>query len=140
MHGSSAVDADVLVECLSKLLNQTDLRLGEKSELFVNRHIVPLTGSLPKLEGWSTPGYRLKDDIWDEFLRRLYLEALTSFTADDIFNSIEKLRPSNEGLALSVTNQGENSNLSPAEQESISRKPLQRVKIRLQLGASALFR
>lgn len=116
------------------------VRLGEIPEPFVNRHIVPLTGSLPKLEGWSTPGYRLTDDIWDEFLRRQYLGALTSFTADDNLDFIEKLGPSNEDLALSVTNQGENSNLSPAEQESISRKPLKQVKIRLQLGAAAPFR
>lgn len=105
-----ALDVDGLVESLSKLLNLTYLRLDEISTCFVDRHIVLLASSLPKLEVClMCNGNGLTDAIWGEFatlrlLRRLEIDSLPSFTVDDILGFIEKLGPGNEGLVLSTTN------------------------------------
>lgn len=82
-----AVKADALVVSLSKLINLTNLRLERISENFVDRHMVQLALSLPKLEIWSTDGNWLTDDIWSEVatlksLRRLDLVVSTSFMTD----------------------------------------------------------
>lgn len=106
--GEHALEADVLVESLSKLINLTHLGLEEISESFVDRHIVQLAGSLPKLEVWWTNASSLTDIIWGKVatlrvLQRLHLTALMSFTTDGILDFIEKLGPGNKGLVLSVT-------------------------------------
>lgn len=104
-------DIDVRVNYLSKLVNLTHLRLSEISERFVDRHIVQLAGSLPKLELWWTAGRSLTDAIWSELatlrsLRRLGITAFTSFTTEGILDFIENLGPGNQGLALSVLQSG----------------------------------
>lgn len=104
-----AVETDVLVDSLSKLVNLTHLHLEDESENFDNRHIVQLAHCLPKLEFWSTRAYLLSDDIWDDVatlrsLRRLELEALTDFTANGILHFIQKLGPGNKGFHLSAMN------------------------------------
>lgn len=45
-----ALEADILVESLSKLVNLTELRLAAISDSLVDRHILQLASSLPKLE------------------------------------------------------------------------------------------
>lgn len=103
----SVVDTDALVTSLSKLNNLTDLHLEHIAEFFGDRHIVKLARSLPKLEVWSTNGYRLTDSIWSavaslKSLRRLDSTAFSSFTTTGIIGFIEKLGPGNKGLFLSV--------------------------------------
>lgn len=120
----SGVDIDGLVNSLSKLVNLKDLRLEGISARFVDQHVVQLASSLLKLEVWSTCGYGLTDAVWGEFvslrsLRRLELDNPTSLTADGILGFIEKLRPGNKGLILSMTTADLNSDLSREEQELI---------------------
>lgn len=120
----SREEVDILVDCLSELVNLTDLNLGEVSEMFMDLDIVQLASSLPKLEVWSMSGYGLPNFIWGPLaslrsLRRLELCALTGFTADDILGFIEKLGPSNKGIFLSVKNGEMDNNLSYMEQEFI---------------------
>lgn len=105
----NALDAEGLLKSLSKLVNLTDLSLGEVSGSFDDEHIVQLVSSLPKLEFCSMSGYGLTDAIWSEFgslrsLRKLELDALMSCTGQGILRFIEKLGPGNKGLVLSVTN------------------------------------
>ncbi|MCJ1424938.1 hypothetical protein MMC29_002826 [Sticta canariensis] len=105
----NALDAEGLLKSLSKLVNLTDLRLGEVSASFDDEHIVQLVSSLPKLEFCSMSGYGLTDAIWSEFgslksLRKLELDALTSCSGHGILRFIEKLGPGNKSLVLSVTN------------------------------------
>ena len=99
--------ASVLVESLSKLVNLTDLRVGEMFDDLSNRHIVRLARSLPELEVWSTDGAMLNDGIWGAVaslrsLRRLEFRAQTVFTVDGILDFIDKLGPGNKGLFLDV--------------------------------------
>lgn len=114
MNRSYEAKPDVLVERLSKLINLTDLRLDGISEDFMDRHIVQLAGSLPKLKSWSTRGLMLTDAIWSGLvslwsLQRLYLRSSASFTADGILSFIYKLRPGNNGLVLCLVHEGQNS-------------------------------
>lgn len=107
--GDSRRKLDVLVEFLGKLVNLTFLHMEKLSDFFLDRHIVQLARSLPKLETWFTTGHVLTDAIWSEVatlrsLQRLQFVARTSFTADGILDFIEKLGPGNEGLVLSMTN------------------------------------
>lgn len=102
--------AGVLVEYLSKLVNLTELRLTASSNFFIDRHIEQLASSLPKLEVWSTRGYRLTDAVWSEVaslksLRSLDFGAVTNFTVSGIVDFIKKLGPGNKGLVLSTINQ-----------------------------------
>lgn len=115
---------DGLVESLSKLVNLTDLRLTATSSALLDRHIVQLARSLIKLAVWSTCGGRLTDAIWGDVatlrsLRELDLYASTSFTSNGIVGFIEKLRPGNKGLALSVVQVERRSDLLGTEQELI---------------------
>ena len=78
-------DAEGLLKSLSKLVNITDLCLGEISGFFDDEHIVQLVSSLPKLEFCSMRGDGLTDAIWSEFgslrsLRKLELNTLMSCT------------------------------------------------------------
>lgn len=104
----NALEPDVLIESLSKLVNLTELHLGETSNSFVDHQVVHLAGKLPKLEVWSTSGYRLTDAIWGTIatlrsLRRLEFGTLMTFTTDGILDFIEKLGPGNRGLILSLS-------------------------------------
>lgn len=110
----------ILVESLSKLVNLTDLHLGDISELFQDRHISYLARSLPKLEVWWTGGSTITDAIWSDMsslqaLRRLDLAALTRFTANGILNFIHALGPGNKGLVLAVINADIDCDLEPDE-------------------------
>lgn len=103
----SPVEPAVLVKCLSKLVNLTNLRLDQISEPFTDWHIEQLASSLPKLQDWSTRGLRLTDAIWNEIatlesLRRLELRTSVRFTADGIMDFICQLGPGNHGLFLYV--------------------------------------
>lgn len=105
----SKESSDALVESLSKLVNLTDLRLTGSSDHFVDRHVMQLARSPPKLEVWSIRGFELTDVIWGELtslrsLRWLDLGAVTRFTTYGILNFIEKLGPGNKGLVLSIVN------------------------------------
>lgn len=110
LHGDvsmNVVEADVIVESLSKLVNLTFLGLQEISESFVDRHIVQLARSLPKLEVWLTAGGKLTDAIWGgvatlKSLRRLELTALMSFTTNGVLSFIKMLGPGNKGLVLDL--------------------------------------
>lgn len=136
-----APETDVVVESMSKLVNLTDLHLREVSEYFGDRHIMQLASSLPKLEVWSTSGYQLTDAIWAQVaslrsLRRLDLNALTSFTADGILEFIEELGPGNKGLVLAVMNADTDSDLSLEEQDLIQDTIAQNVEGRFEFTLS----
>lgn len=125
-----AVDADNLIESLSKLVNLTILRLPWITNSFEDRHIIQLARRLSKLEVWSTSGYGLTDKIWDEVaslrsLRRLTLSALARFTADGILDYIEKVGPGNKGLVLSMTSLEK---ISYAKQVVIQKKIFKKVQ------------
>ena len=99
--------ADDLVECLSKLVNLTELHMIVMGGKFDDIFIVRLANSLPKLEIWVNNGYPLTDDIWNAVaslrsLRTLIFRGLTYFTVDGILEFIEKLGPGNRGLYLGV--------------------------------------
>ena len=99
--------ADALMECLSRLVNLTSLRLRRLSDYFTDLHVVRLAGSLLKLETLSIIGCMLSDDIWDAVaclrsLQTLIFGATTKFTSEGILGFIEKLGPGNEGMVLSV--------------------------------------
>lgn len=128
------LDGTGLVECLSKLVNLTDLRLGDVSDFFVDEHIAELASCLPKLEVCLMNGYGLTDAVWGEFgslrsLRRLELDALTRCSKSGILGFIKRLGPGNQGLVLSLTNADVQSNLlwdvfkeEDLIQETISKK------------------
>lgn len=110
----------VLVESLSRLVNLKFLDLKMLSGWIVDRHIIQLASSLPKLEVWLVDGYRLTHAVWGEFaslrsLQRLELEGSMRFMAGSICGFIEKLGPGNKGLVLSMTNVAQKSNLSGEE-------------------------
>lgn len=112
LKGSSQwdpLDADIVVDSLSKLVNLKDLCLEGICEIFVDQHIVQLASSLLKLEIWSMSGCGLTDAIWSELtplksLRRLEFYALASFTVDGILGFVTQLGPGNKGLVISITN------------------------------------
>lgn len=136
-----ATEADLIVESLSKLVNLTDLHMTETSEYFIDRHIVQLASSLPKLEVWSTSGYGLTDAIWGEVaslrsLRKLDITAFTSFTADGILDFVRNLRPGNQGMVLAVMNADVDSALSVADQELIQETIAQKVGGRFEFTLS----
>lgn len=137
-----ALETDVLVDSLTKLVNLTSLRLGEMSKSFVDRHIVQLAGSLPKLKVLSTGGSILTDAIWDDVatlksLRTLDLSALTSFTSNGILGFIEKLGPHNKGLVLSVIKVDVKRNtLSCAEKKLIQEMMDKKINGRFEYGFS----
>lgn len=100
-------EADRVVESLSKLVNPTDLCLGEESYLLNDRQVARLARSLPKFENWSTGGYKLTDAIWSPLaflrsLRRVNLGIYSNFTAYGILDFLEKLGPGNKGMVLTV--------------------------------------
>lgn len=104
---------NILVECLSNLVNLKELHTSKMFDNFSNLHIVQLASSLPKLEVWSTSGCELTDYIWDEVaslrsLRTLDFGAQTIFTVNGILDFIEKLGPGNRGLFLNVRNSKKN--------------------------------
>lgn len=108
MEPVNAPDGTNLVECLSKLVNLTLLRLKSTCYTLVDQHIVQLASCLPKLAVCSISGSGLTDAIWGEFgslrsLRRLELDAVSNFTPHGILGFIESLGPGNKGLVLSLT-------------------------------------
>lgn len=117
-------DLDVLVDALSKLRHLKDLRLRDVSDYFRDEHIRQLARSLPELEEFFTSGYGITDTIWNDvaslkFLRKLDLNAMTSFTLDGILEFISKLGPGNKGLLLAVMMADADSNLTDEEQTLI---------------------
>lgn len=111
-----ALGADSLVESLSKLVNLTNLRLEMICDTLVDEDILQLVSRLPKLKVCTMGGVGLTDAIWDEFaslksLRSLTLEGATRFTADGIFDFIEKLGPGNKGLVLLILNVDQDSDI-----------------------------
>ena len=137
-----AQETEVLVDSMTKLVTLTTLRLRAISKCFVDRHIMQLAGSLPKLEVLSTGGCILTDAIWDEVatlksLRTLDLSALTGFTSNGILGFIEKLGPHNKGLVLSVILFDEKSHaLSCTEKELIQEMMDKKIKGRFEYGLS----
>lgn len=95
------LDADFLVESLSKLVNLTKLHFSTVSDSFNDGHIMQLASSLPKLEYWSISGNCLTDAIWKDItslksLQSLNLHALSSLTADGILGFLDKVDPRNK--------------------------------------------
>lgn len=124
LHG---LNFKILVNSLSNLVSLTDLDL-RFSDFFINRHIMPLACSLPKLEVWSINGCGLTDAIWGEIASLRSLRRL-GFTADGILDFVKKLGPSVEGLVLSVS--GEEilyDDLSCVDQELIQETIAKRVQ------------
>lgn len=104
-----ALDPDSLLESLSKLRKLTNLRLDMLSDTLVDKDILQLVSSLPKLKVCMMSGVGLSDAIWGGFaslesLRKLVLEGATKFTTNGIFEFIEKLGPGNEGMVLLIVN------------------------------------
>lgn len=128
-----ALEADVLIESLSNLVNLTDLYLSEISDSFTDRHIAQLASRLSKLEVWTTGGYGLTDAIWGEvaalkMLRRLDIDGLIFFTVDGVLDFINKLGPGNDGLVLSVISTNRGSNISSTDRALIQLKIARKVK------------
>lgn len=122
--------AEVLVECLSKLVNLTELHMFEMDSKFYDSHIVRLANSLPKLQVWMNTGYPLTDDIWNAVaslrsLRTLVFGGPTIFTVDGILDFIEELGPGNRGLFLGVGNS--NVNYSRKNRKLIKERITQKV-------------
>ncbi|KAA6412831.1 MAG: hypothetical protein FRX48_03824 [Lasallia pustulata] len=117
-------DLDVLVEALSKLHHLKDLRLRDVSDYCRDEHIRQLVRNLPELEEFYTSGYGITDTIWNDVaslkcLRKLDLNAMTSFTLNGILEFISKLGPGNKGLLLAVMMADADSNLTDEEQTLI---------------------
>ena len=114
-------DIDVVVESLIQLTNLKDLRLRDMSDFFREEQFCVLSGSLLKLEEWWISGYGITDAIWLDVLqlkslRRLEINAWTTFTADGLLGYIDKLGPGNSRMILSVNMADPESALSDAEQ------------------------
>lgn len=137
-HEDGVTRENGLVECLSKLVNLTNLRLNGMYDILFDPHIGQLARSLPKLEIWVIQGYGFTSAILGEFaclrsLRGLDLNIATGFTADDILNFIEKLGPGNKGLALVLRNFGKKVKISVAEGALIRERIWEKTKGRFEL-------
>ncbi|MCJ1267871.1 hypothetical protein MMC22_007757 [Lobaria immixta] len=127
-------EADRVVESLSKLVNLTDLCLGEESYLLTDRQVARLARSLPKLKNWSTDGYELTDAIWSPLaslrsLRRVHLGVYSNFTAYGMLDFLEKLGPGNKGLVITVMYEDpDNSGFSLRVQELIREEIAKKVE------------
>lgn len=108
----AALNVDTLVDSLSRLVNLKDLRLENLSKYFIDKHVVQLATSLPKLEVWFITGRDFTDRIWPKVaslgsLRQLKLDAGWISTRG-ILDFIKKLGPGNKGLVLSMRHGSDN--------------------------------
>ena len=111
-YDQAALNVDNLVDSLSKLVNLKDLRMGKLSNYFIDKHVVQLATSLPKLEVWFMTGRCFTDGIWPEVaslgsLRRLKLDA-GRISSRGILDFIKKLGPGNKGLNLYMRHGSDN--------------------------------
>ena len=100
-------DADALVSALTSLNSLIDLRLFGVSDYFQDHHIIAVADSMPMLEELVISGWGISDAVWAALaglrrMRRLDLNALSTFTLGGILNYIEKLGEGNWGLSLAI--------------------------------------
>ena len=101
-------DCDHLVSNLCRLTGLKDLHLFHISDFFTDAHIKTLANSMPDLEELVVSGWNISDDIFPSLstlrsLRRLDLNAFSSFSFDAVLEYISTLGPGNNGLALSIS-------------------------------------
>ncbi|KAJ9663584.1 hypothetical protein H2201_005545 [Coniosporium apollinis] len=117
-------DNEILIQSLGQLKELRELELRGVSDYFSNKHIIHLAEQLKKLEDLYVSGYGITDVVWDslaglENLRNICINAWTAFTADGLLKFIEKLRPSNQGIVISIYNADPDSLLSEEEQAMV---------------------
>ena len=100
-------EADALVDALSHLSHLVDLRLFGVSDYFQDHHIITLATSMPLLEELAVNGWGISDAVWPAFgglksMRRLDLNAYSTFTLEGILSYIEMLGKGNWGLSLAI--------------------------------------
>ena len=100
-------DIAVVVESLINLTNLKDLRLRDMSDFFRNEHLCTIARHLLNLEELWTSGYGITDAIWPDVallksLRRLEVNAWSSFTADGLFGYINQLGSGNSRMILGI--------------------------------------
>lgn len=114
-------DNEILLQSLGQLKELRVLELRGVSDYFSNEHIICLAEQLKKLEDLYISGYGITDVVWDPLaelknLRNIVINAWTAFTMDGLLEFIEKLRPSNQGIVISIYNADPDSLLSEEEQ------------------------
>ncbi|MCJ1415712.1 hypothetical protein MMC32_002044 [Xylographa parallela] len=114
-------DINALVFSLCKIVHLVDLRLSNVSDFFRDEHICLLASNLPELETLWISGWGITDQIWSYLkllhsLRRLDINAWSSFTADGLLEYISGLGEGNRGLFLAVMMADPDSALSEREQ------------------------
>ena len=119
-------DIDILVNSLTKLTHLNDLRLRDVSDFFNDEHICRLARNLIELREWWTSGFGITDAIWPDVarlksLRRLEINAWTSFTTDGLLEYIAELGSGNNGMILSVLMADPEGHSLTEEEQSIVR-------------------
>ena len=128
-----AQDVDVVVESLIRLTNLKDLRLRDMSDFFRDEHLCTLSRNLLNLEELWTSGYGITDAIWPSIalmksLRRLEINAWTTFTADGLLSYINELGSGNGRMILGVNMADPETSLSDAEQALVREALARRVE------------
>ena len=121
--GESA-DCDLLVSSLCHLSHLRDLHLLHLSDFLQNSHIKALANSMPDLEELVIGGWNINDDVWSSLaslnsLRRLDLNAFSSFTVEGILDYIDRLGDGNKGLSLSINMADPTYPMNDAEQRLV---------------------
>ena len=114
-------DCDWLMQHLCRLTKLKDLHLFFLSDFFQDVHIRTLADSMPELEELVVSGWNITDAIWPSLaklksLRRLDLNAFSTFTLDGLVEYISELGPGNQGLSLSISMADPQCGLSEPEQ------------------------
>ncbi|MCJ1384158.1 hypothetical protein MMC17_007274 [Xylographa soralifera] len=114
-------DINALVSSLCKIVHLVDLRLSNVSDFFRDEHICLLASNLPELESLWISGWGITDQIWPYLkllhsLRRLDINAWSSFTTDGLLEYISGLGEGNWGLFLAVMMADPESALTEEEQ------------------------
>ncbi|MCJ1243223.1 hypothetical protein MMC30_000420 [Trapelia coarctata] len=121
-------EIEPLVEALSQLTHLKELRLSNLSDFFLDYHICKLAQNLRELEELWISGWGITDAIWADIsnlrsLRRLDINALSSFTLNGLLDYIYRLGAGNWGLALAVMMADPESSLTE-EGQSLIRETL----------------
>jgi hypothetical protein len=127
-EGAFRDDIDALISSISQLTKLKYLNLVQTSDYFRTSEILSLSSVLVNLEELWFGGYDITDDLWRgmanlQQLRSLNISAMTSFSFDGILAYISILKPTNEGLLLSVMSQKAENPLDDYE-ESVIRQSI----------------